>query len=131
MALLFVLLVHFGGALWNSIVVVPRVRPGRVAEYVWHAVAYPGALALVAGVSIWWILRERLAGAILGSAVLSFHAVRTLLSAFVGEGQYPSPTSSVVAQVVIVGFATVFFGAAISLMRAALAFRQHRQTAGP
>jgi hypothetical protein len=130
LALLFLFLVNVGGALWNALVVVPRVRPDRVAEYVWLLVLYPSALACVTGISIWWIRGERIAGAVLGAALLAFQGIKTLIGVLAPEESYPSPVSRAVGQLVLAGFATVFLGASVALVRAAGAFRRQRDTLG-
>jgi hypothetical protein len=130
LALLFLLLVNIGGALWNAVVVVPRVRPDRFAEYVRLFVAYPSALALLTGISIWWIRGERVAGAVLGAGLLAFQGIRVSLGALAGDGPYPSPSSRVVGQLTMAAFASVFLAASVALLLAAGAFRRQRHTLG-
>jgi hypothetical protein len=130
LALLFLLLVNVGGALWNSVVVLPRVRPDRFAEYVRLLVVYPSALALLTGISIWWIRRERVAGAVLGAGLLAFQGIRILLDALEGDGDYPSPSTRVVGQLTMGGFASVFLAASVALLFTARTFRRHRNTGG-
>lgn len=128
-ALLFVAVLNLIWATVGAYRAVTVVRSERIFEYAWNFVAYPAAFAALGALAIWWLRRERAAGAVLGSLLLVFHGGRTLLDATSGAG-YPSGTSRVPGQVFEGTIGACFVVCAISLAIAARMFHRQR-TMGP
>lgn len=129
MALLFQFVLHLGGASWNLYRGVVRISPEHLLQFLWDSVAYPAAVAALAGLAMWWLRAEREAGAWLGAGLVGVYGGRILVDALSGEGPYPSVSSRIVGQLFLGAFASIFLCASVVLALAGRAFRKHEVTA--
>src|SRR5262245_40288083 len=74
-ALLFLFVLHFGGASLNLYRAIGRVASDHLQQFPWVSVGYPAAIAVIAALSLWWLRAERAAGALVGSILLAFYGV--------------------------------------------------------
>jgi hypothetical protein len=102
LALLFILIVASAGTGWHLYLLRTAVRPERAADYLAHVVAFPAALALLAGLSLIWLRHWPVAGAVVGTAVLFYYAGSLGYSAAIAPlPEAPDGVANVTARLVM------------------------------
>jgi hypothetical protein len=127
------LLINALGALWRGYQALTIVRRERLGEFLRLFVLYPSLLATVAALALFWLHRRWIVGAVLGCAVLLFHATRLLVDAFLtapNADGYRNSVERVSGRTFETLIALLLVGAAAVLARSALHFwRQRRMSA--
>jgi hypothetical protein len=128
-ALLFLAVVNSAGVAFRGYQALTVVRGDRLLDFLWTFVAYPASLAALTMLAISWVRRERVAGAVLASALLAFHGVRTVLDALAHHGDYSSAASRVAGQAFTGSIGVVFLWCAVTFVSAARIFQRQGRTA--